>query len=110
MNTEGIKEFIDKVKGKRIRWSVWPRDEYFTPNGVHDSRHMEGVADDGVSRHWDMMNGLKSYGSDNNYWEFCKTQSGEIDFVLTNITVDRAFCTCDLYTVVMVTGCQCGGG
>ena len=33
MTEQEVKEFINHVKGKKIRWTGWSKDDYFIPDG-----------------------------------------------------------------------------
>jgi hypothetical protein len=42
MTDQEIQEFIDAVKGKKIRWSDWPVNMYFIPNGNFSFKRFYG--------------------------------------------------------------------
>ena len=65
-------EFLEQVKGKRIRWTAWSKDTWFIASDLtSDGKEMLGTNNTGARCRHRTENGFVSAG---NHWEFFTDQ------------------------------------
>lgn len=73
MTDQEKKDFIEQVKGKKIRWNVWAKKEYFVPDGAYIDMVFLGIqySENGtmVPAKWHFFSGFKPNNM-KHYWEF----------------------------------------
>ena len=111
--TESL-EFFEKVENKKIRWSTKDWEGYhFIPKHLvsrYDCPMLNGylVSTDGVASIGDfpVSCGFISNVA-GNHWIFVENDEGEVSDVEKPEICQRS-CVCSM-TVLMLSGCQCGG-
>ena len=103
MTEKEAQDFIDKVKGKKIRWTGWSKSDYVIPDGTFSFGYFGSIRLDGSYRSGLMIScGFKTpiYGL--NRWEFYEEGVIKQEEILTKVG-----CICssqDLFNF----GCKCG--
>lgn len=99
MNEKEIQEFIDKVKGKKIKWYNWKENQYIIPTGEIAAKYYNMTTfkayKDGLLVAYPIKNGLNV-----NNWIMLDEKPEVKSEISNNI------CTCDSLDLFRY-GCKC---
>ena len=106
---EMYEDFINKVKGKKIRCFTWSDDEYFIPNGEYEANgEFNGVYYEKVSVATTVTSTNRSFVISDGLNDNSGMCWYLVDEEITSIKSETNKCTCNM-TDLMKYGCRCGG-